>query len=92
MLDDYTRASLRHAEVIALRDGRDLFETMESAGLLMTKDREREISIQAIHSLLAQLDQQQSFILAGLGGGQTITGAVRGFFRFCELYAETLAK
>lgn len=90
MLDDSTRARCKHAAEMALRDGRDLFETLEKAGLLVTRDRQREIEIDTVHTLLAQLDQSQPFILAGFGGDQTVTGAVRGVVKFVELFAKSL--
>lgn len=90
MLDETTRARCHHAEAMATRDGRDLFETLEKAGLLLTGDKQREVEIATIHSLLAQLDQSQPYILAGFGGDQTVTGAVNGVIKFVELFAKTL--
>jgi hypothetical protein len=92
MLDDETRTDCKHAEQIALRDGRDLFEIMDRVGLLVTRDRHREIETNIVQVLLGQLSSQQTFLLASLGGDQSVTGAVNGVLKFVELFARTLEK
>jgi hypothetical protein len=90
MLDDYTRGRCKYAEMLSLRDGKDLFETLERAGLLVTMDRRLQIELDMLSVLLSQLESQEAFILAGFGGDQTVTGAVRGTIKFVELFQKTL--
>lgn len=90
MLDDYTRAACRHAEKMATQNGWDLYETLERAGLLLTKEKRTMVEVAALSALLVQLEDQQSFVLAGFGGDQSITGAVKGVLKFIELFARNL--
>lgn len=92
MLDDHTRDRCNKAAGMAGHNGWDLFETMDRLCLLMTSDQRRQVEVQTVQSLWSQLDQQQDFLLASLGGDQTVTGAVRGVMKFIELYAQTLEK
>jgi hypothetical protein len=92
MLDDNTRSRCHSAAAVAERNGWDLFETMDRLCLLTTDDQRRQVEIRTVQSLWSQLDQQQDFLLASLGGDQTVTGAVRGVMKFIELYAQTLEK
>ena len=88
MLDDYTRTRCGAYTAQAVKEGRDIWEVLDSRALLLTEDRKRTIEAQAIEALLGQLDLQLDTALAEFGGGQTVTGAVRGVKRFIETYAK----
>lgn len=75
---------------MANRNGWDLYETLERAGLLLSLDRRKLIEAAVLANLLVQLEDQQHTALAQLGGGQTVTGAVNGCTKFIELFAKSL--
>lgn len=89
MLDDETRAHCRHIRDLVEADGcMDLFETLEAAGLLVSRDKGVQIQRDILAMAAMQLESQQHTTLATLGGGQTVTGAVRGCLKFLEMFTK----
>lgn len=90
MLDDATRAHCLHVQKLSEDQGIPLFTLLEQAGLIVSDDKRTMIMKATIAMALSQLESQQHTILANIGGGQTVTGAVRGCVKFLEMYAKGL--
>lgn len=83
-MDDETRDHCHRVREYA-EDG-DLFETLERAGLLVSVDKRVMIQKAIMAFAITQLEDQQPVVLANLGGGQTVTDAVRGCVKFLEMF------
>jgi hypothetical protein len=92
VLDAHTRARCHHVQQYAEREGYDLFETLEAAGLLVSEDKRALISQLTVLAAVMQLEDQQHTTLAHLGGGQTVTGAVLGCVKFLNMFAKSLVR
>ena len=83
MIDPETRSRLRIVAEHAVINGRDLYEDLDRAGLLATKDRLNQAQVFALYSAVQQLEDQPTQALANLGGGQnTAADAHRGAIEF----------
>lgn len=90
MLDDHTRAHCHYVQKKAEEEGLDLFELLERAGLLVSDDKRILIQQGTMAYAIMQLEAQQHTILANIGGGQTVTGAVNGCVKFLEMFTKGL--
>lgn len=90
MLDEHTRNHCLHVQKMAEREGLSLFELLEQAGLLVSDDKRLLIQQGTMAFVITQLEAQQHTILANLGGGQTVTGAVNGCVKFLEMFTKGL--
>lgn len=90
MLDDETRAKFHRLREYAEHEGLKLEEVLEEYGLLLSHDKGVMVQKGTLALALIQLEDQQPTILANIGGGQTVTGAVRGCVKFLEMYAKGL--
>lgn len=90
MLDDETRFKFRRLQEYAAHEGYVLEEVLEEYGLLVSHDKGIMIQKGTIALALVQLEDQQHTVLANIGGGQTVSGAVRGCIKFLEMFAKGL--
>ena len=92
MLDDDTRNHCHRVNEMADRQGWDLFETLDRAGLLVTTDKRVMIETSTLSALLIALEAQQPTAFSTLGGAQTVTGAVTGVIKFIEMFTKSLQR
>jgi hypothetical protein len=90
VLDDATLAHCLHVQKLAEEQGIPLFTLLEQAGLIVSDHKRTLIMKATIAQALMQLETQQHTVLAQIGGGQTVTGAVNGCVKFLEMYAKGL--
>lgn len=90
MLDDATRAHCLHVQRLAEEQGLPLWDTLEQAGLIVSDDKRKLIQQGVLAFAIMQLENQQHTVLANIGGGQTVTGAVRGCVAFLEMFTKGL--
>lgn len=87
-MDDETRDRCHYIQRLAEEQTLDLFETMEHAGLIVSRDKGVMIQKAVLALAIIQLEDQQHTVLANLGGVQTVSGAVRGCLKFLEVFAK----
>ncbi len=58
MVDQVTFERYRSAEALAKRDGREVIEVLDGAGLLLTPKVEHIIAVRAVKELITRLEQK----------------------------------
>lgn len=87
MIDERTRAAYEVCKTKALRDGLDLLEVMDRAGLIRTENSINGDWAACLERLLMNLDQQPVTALVQLGGGQnTPLDAKRGVVEYIDFF------
>lgn len=93
MIDERTRATFDMAQRKALREGRDLLEVMDQAGLIRTEGRIKSDWSDCLHRLWTNLDEQPETTLIQLGDGQNTPRDIkRGILRYIEIFHDLFAK
>lgn len=90
MVDKDLKDRLDQLEAICRQNGWNLWEALDNGGLLLTPGRRLLVEETVLAVLLQRLDSQQHVTLAQLGGGQTVSGAVRGCVNFIDAFREDL--
>ena len=89
MIDQRTREAFELVRAKALREGRDLLELMDQAGLVMTEDRIRKHWADCLQRLWANIDEQPEVALIQLGDGQNTPRDIkRGILRYIEIFSD----
>lgn len=85
MIDPATRHRLHAAQQVALIDGKDIFETLDSFKLLATPERLAQSQVAALYSAVLQLEEQHTQTLVDIGGGTNCAAdAHRGAVEFLK--------
>ncbi len=87
MIDERTRETFEMARKKALREGVDLLEILDRAGLIRNEASINRDWHDALDRLAMQIDAQPIVALVQLGGGQnTPLDAVRGILEYIDFF------
>lgn len=90
MIDPLTREQLHRVADLATREGSNMFELMDRAGLIATVDHNKATVGKYLDLLLAQISQFQPAQIAGQD--QTVTGAVNGMINYIRMFQDLMTK
>lgn len=95
MVDRTTFERYRSAEALAIREGRDVIEVLDGAGMLLTPHREHTVAVRAVKELITRLEQKTPAELMQFFLGR-IDGTPRDMFecvlKWMEVWYQELAK
>lgn len=90
MIDADTLRTLERLEARALREGRNIWDVLDEAGLLVTEPRAAKIWAECLKETWTQVDAQPVAAFVQWGGGQnTPMDAVKGVLEFIDFFRTT---
>jgi hypothetical protein len=92
VIDERTRATYEMAKKKAIREGLDLLEVMDQAGLVRSEDKIKSDWGDCLQRLWLNIDEQPEVALIQLGDGQNTPRDIkRGILRYIEIFSDLFA-
>lgn len=89
MIDEHTRATFEMVKKKALREGLDLLEVMDQAGLVRCEASIKKDWGDCLQRLWFNIDEQPEAALIQLGDGQNTPRDIkRGILRYIEIFSD----
>lgn len=89
MIDERTRSVYEMAKKKAVREGLDLLEVMDQAGLVRTETMIKKDWADCLSRLWLNIDEQPEAALIQLGDGQNTPRDIkRGILRYIEIFSD----
>lgn len=89
MIDERTRATFEMVKKKALREGLDLLEVMDQAGLVRSESSIKSDWGDCLQRLWHNIDEQPEVALIQLGDGQNTPRDIkRGILRYIEIFSD----
>jgi hypothetical protein len=92
MIDADLDRRLRLIQARALRDGVNLFDALDEAGLLVTENQIKKQWANCLERLWMNVESQPVIVFTQMGGGQNAPlDAVRGILEYIDIFRKTFA-